>query len=225
MVCHAAHLWWQQRTHRKILCHFFRSWSAHLDSIPIYLTLGGHSERLQLSVGQMPPRHLGYIVWESIPGYRRATWVYHSINRCLLLANEYSTRISHFSARWPCTIKPYLPSPFTHQFGYGQLYMRNLNTSLHFSGNLFEGARAWYFQVARGAGKMFNLPQRTPNAYTSLSFCTWYVIADMVPGYEINASCIKPSRPPIVVIGDTRPFVRKEWTSIWSLRKRLVHMK
>ena len=38
---------------------------------------------------------------------------------------------------------------------------------------------------------MFSLPLRSPNVYASLSFYTWYVIANMVPGYEMNASCIK----------------------------------
>ena len=38
---------------------------------------------------------------------------------------------------------------------------------------------------------MFSLPQRLPNAYTSLRFCTWYVVANMVQHYEMNASCIK----------------------------------
>ena len=69
--------------------------------------------------------------------------------------------------------------------------MGNLNTGFCFSGNLFEGARVWYFHVAGGMGATFSLPQPSPNLYTSLSFCTWYVIAEMVPGYEINASCVK----------------------------------
>jgi len=37
----------------------------------------------------------------------------------------------------------------------------------------------------------FSLPQRTPNSYNSLSFCTRYIIADMVPVYGTNISCIK----------------------------------
>jgi len=69
--------------------------------------------------------------------------------------------------------------------------MGNPNTGLHFNGNFFEGAQAWYFQVAGGTGAMFNLPQRSPNTYTNLSFCTWYVIVNTVPGYEMNTSCIK----------------------------------
>jgi len=88
-------------------------------------------------------------------------------------------------------IEPYLPSRFDHQFGYNQLYMGNLNTSLHFSGNLFEGARVWYFHVDGRAGAMFSLPQRSANTYTSHCFCTWYIIANTVPAYETNASCIK----------------------------------
>ena len=38
---------------------------------------------------------------------------------------------------------------------------------------------------------MFSLSWRSPNAYTNLSFCTWYIIVNTVLGYEINASCIK----------------------------------
>ena len=52
-------------------------------------------------------------------------------------------------------------------------------------------AWAWYFHVAGGTGAIFNLPQRPPNAYTSLSFCTWYIIAYTVLGYEMNTSYIK----------------------------------
>ena len=29
------------------------------------------------------------------------------------------------------------------------------------------------------------------NSYTSLGFCTWHVITDSVPGYNINNTCIK----------------------------------
>ena len=90
-----------------------------------------------------------------------------------------------------CTIELYLPSRFDCQFGNNQHYVGNLNTSLHFSGNLFEGAWAWYFQVAGGTWAIFSLPQRSPNAYTSLSFCTWFVITNTVSGYEMNSSCIK----------------------------------
>jgi len=40
------------------------------------------------------------------------------------------------------TIEPYLPSRFARQFGYDQLYVGNPNLGFHFSGNLYEGARA-----------------------------------------------------------------------------------
>ena len=89
------------------------------------------------------------------------------------------------------TIEPCLPSRFARQFEYDQLYVGNPNTSLHFSRNLFEGARAWYFHVAGGTGATFSLPRRPPNVYISLSFCTWYVIANTVPGYKMNAFFIK----------------------------------
>jgi len=71
-----------------------------------------------------------------------------------------------------CTIEPYVPSHFARQFGYGQLYVGNPNAVLRFNGNLFEGARAWYYSVARGTRAVFSLRHRTPNCYISLSFCT-----------------------------------------------------
>ena len=54
-----------------------------------------------------------------------------------------------------------------------------------------EGARAWYFNVVGDTGSILSLPQRMPNSYTTLGYCTWYVIADLMPGYNINNSCLK----------------------------------
>jgi len=84
-----------------------------------------------------------------------------------------------------------MPSHFARQFGYDQLYVGNSNTDLRFSGNLFEGAWAWYYSVARETEVVFSLPHRTPNCYTSLSFCTWYFIASRIPSFGMNTSCIK----------------------------------
>ena len=36
----------------------------------------------------------------SLSGLRRSRWVYHLINWCLLLADQYSTRISNILSRW-----------------------------------------------------------------------------------------------------------------------------
>ena len=69
-----------------------------------------------------------------------------------------------------CTLKPYVPCQFTQQFGYDQLYVGNPNPSLRFCGNLFEGARAWYYSVAGGTGAIFTLPHKTPNSYASFRF-------------------------------------------------------
>jgi len=139
----------------------------------------------------MPPWHSGYIIWGSILGYYRARWAFQSIKRCLRGLINIRPGYLIFRQGNTCTIESYLPSHFARQFRYDQIYGGNLNTGLHFNGNIFEGVRAWYFQVARETGVMFSLPQRSPNEYISLSFCTWYVIADMVLGYEMNASCIK----------------------------------
>jgi len=84
-----------------------------------------------------------------------------------------------------------MPSRFARQFGYDQLYVGNPNAKLSFGGNLFEGARAWYYSVAGGTKAIFSLPHKTPNCYTSLSFCTWYSLASKMPGFSINISCIK----------------------------------
>ena len=89
------------------------------------------------------------------------------------------------------TIEPYMPSHFARQFGYDQLYVSNPNAGFCFSGNLFEGARAWYYSVAGGTKAIFSLPHKTPNCYTSLSFCTWNSLASRMPGFRINTSCIK----------------------------------
>ena len=83
-----------------------------------------------------------------------------------------------------------MPSHFAQQFGYEQLYVGNPNTGLRFSGNLFEGARAWYYTVAGGTRVVFSLPHRTPNYHTSLGFCT-YFLASRMPDFRINTSCIK----------------------------------
>ena len=69
--------------------------------------------------------------------------------------------------------------------------MGNSNLGLRFSGNLYEGARAWYFSVARETEARFNLSQKVPNSFTNLKFYAWYVIADPVPGYNINSTHIK----------------------------------
>ena len=84
-----------------------------------------------------------------------------------------------------------MPSRFARQFGYDQLYVGNPNTDLSFSGNLFEGARTWYYSVTGGTKAIFSLSHKTPNCYTSLSFCTRYSLASRMPGFRINASCIK----------------------------------
>jgi len=83
-----------------------------------------------------------------------------------------------------------LSSQFARQFGYDKIYVGNSNLGLRFSDNLYEGARVWYFNVAGGTEARFNLPQKIPNSYTSLRFCARHVIADSVPEYNINNSCI-----------------------------------
>jgi len=79
---------------------------------------------------------------------------------------------------------------FARQFGYDQLYVGNPNAQLAFSGNLFEGARAWYYSVTGGTAALFSLPLKVPNCHTSLSFCTWYSQVSKMPGYLLEHLCI-----------------------------------
>ena len=90
-----------------------------------------------------------------------------------------------------CMVEPYMPCRFARQFGYDQLYVGNPNPNLNFCENLFEGARAWYYSIAGRTGAVFTLSHKTPNSYASLDFCTWYFMANKVPGFGINTSCIK----------------------------------
>ena len=47
------------------------------------------------------------------------------------------------------------------------------------------------FQRVWRNGARFNLPQKVPNSYAILRFCAWYVIVNLVSGYNINSTCIK----------------------------------
>jgi len=84
-----------------------------------------------------------------------------------------------------------MPCRFARQFDYDQLYVGNPNPSPRFSGNLFEGARAWYYSVTEGTRAAFTLSHKTPNSYASFGFCIWYFMANNMPGFRINTSCIK----------------------------------
>ena len=97
--------------------------------------------------------------------------------------------------------------------------MGNPNSGLHFSGNLFKGTRAWYFHVAVGTGAMFSLPQRSPNAYNSLSFCNWYVIANMVSSYEMNASYIKAIKSTYSAYRRSKTVRKKEMNEYLKVEK------
>ncbi|XP_020270669.1 uncharacterized protein LOC109845813 [Asparagus officinalis] len=93
-----------------------------------------------------------------------------------------------------CFIDPYQPYRFARQFGYDQLYVRNPRPQLAIVGNLYEGARSWYYSVAGCTKAVFNLPHKTPNSYTSMGFCNWYSAASQTSGYKLNTSCLKKIR-------------------------------
>ena len=45
--------------------------------------------------------------------------------------------------------------------------------------------------MAGGTGASFNLPQKVPNSYVRIRFCSRYVIMDSIPGYNVNSTSIK----------------------------------
>jgi len=173
----------------------------------------------------MPPWHLGYLIWRPIPGRRRARWVYHPFDLCLLLVDKYSTRYLFFHQGDTCTIEPYHSSWFARQFRYDKLSVVNPNTGLHFNGNLFEGELHGIFMWPVGREWCFvfleDLPMHLPASVFAIGILLpiWY----RFKRWMLHA--LKPSSSPIVLIGDPRPFVRREWMSTKRLRKRLTHVK
>ena len=61
---------------------------------------------------------------------------------------------------------------------------------LQTAGNVFDGARAWFYSVVGCTGATFKLPERTPNSYTTLGYCTWYAIVGAIPDFRYNFSCL-----------------------------------
>ena len=76
-----------------------------------------------------------------------------------------SLRPSHlvYSSGDTCYLEPYVPSRFSHQFGYDQLYVGNPNTNLAFMGSLIDGARAWRYFIAGCTEARLCMSLRTPN--------------------------------------------------------------
>jgi len=81
-----------------------------------------------------------------------------------------SIRSSHLLYRSGDTyyLKPYVSSQFAHQFGYDQLYVGNLNSSLAFMGSLIDGACAWGFVITGCTEARLCTPLRTLNLLTTL---------------------------------------------------------
>ena len=87
---------------------------------------------------------------------------------------------------------------------------------------MFEGAGAWYFYVAEGTGATFGLPHRTPNSYASLSFCTWYVIVNTVPGYGMNTSCIKATKSTYNACKGSKTIHKKRMSEYLEAEKEVI---
>ena len=93
-----------------------------------------------------------------------------------------------------CIIEPYQPYRFARQFGYDQLYVGNPRSQLSVMGNIYEGARAWYYSSAGCTGATFRLPHKTPNSLLSVAFCNWYHTASTMPEYKLYTSGLRAIR-------------------------------
>ena len=114
----------------------------------------------------------------------------HRFPRSILLADEYSTRISGFLARKCVLNRPiYAQQVWLTTWVWPIIYWES-NPGLQLGGNLY-GARAWYFFITGCTEATFSLPQKTPNSYATLGFWTWYAISDSVLGCNANNTCIK----------------------------------
>lgn len=60
-----------------------------------------------------------------------------------------------------CYIELYFSNHFTRQFSYNQLYIDNPSKAVAYQGNLFEGARGWFYLIAGSTGVEFTLPRKS----------------------------------------------------------------
>nr|ABD63154.1 hypothetical protein 20.t00006 [Asparagus officinalis] len=99
-----------------------------------------------------------------------------------------------YRSREKYIIEPYMPSRFARQFVYDQLYVGNPNPALAQIGNLYEGARAWYFFSAGGTHAQFTLPNSPPGCSAVMDFRQWFAEASHVSEYDVYTSCINEIR-------------------------------
>src|SRR5436190_18642882 len=81
-------------------------------------------------------------------------------------------------------LEPYTPSRFAQQFGLDQLYIGNPNRSLRCKGNLFDAARAWFFNIAWCTGARFSIPSGREEPKTTMTYYTWYAHAKTTPNFD-----------------------------------------
>src|SRR5438270_4860522 len=86
-------------------------------------------------------------------------------------------------ARVP-VLEPYSPSRFARQLGYEQLYVGNPNRCLRWKGNLFDAARAWFFNIAGCTGARFSIPLKRGEPKLAMSYCAWYTQINRAPNFD-----------------------------------------
>lgn len=90
-----------------------------------------------------------------------------------------------------CLVEPYMSCKFTYQLSYYQFYADSPNPNLQLMGSLLEGARVWYYSVARGTHASFGHPLAEPSLHWALGFCQWFKEADVTLGFQILSSCLR----------------------------------
>ncbi|XP_020254093.1 uncharacterized protein LOC109831165 [Asparagus officinalis] len=95
------------------------------------------------------------------------------------------------------TPNPRVPLPYTYLMAWYVLHCPPLMSASSPPGDSFtpfvqrlESAK-WEGGCTRA---IFRLPHKTPNSYTSMSFCNWYFAASRTPNYNLNTSCLKDIR-------------------------------
>ena len=78
----------------------------------------------------------------------------------------------------------YTPSRFARQLGYDQLCVGNPNRNLRWKGNLFDAARAWFFNIAGCTGARFSIPSGRGEPKMTMSYCTWYTQVNRAPNFD-----------------------------------------
>src|SRR4051812_16338263 len=136
-----------------------------------------------------------YLVFCRLPDTPGSGGSYHDVSS----KAGTGTSLSREAFQWLINIRPgylvyvpgrvpvlelYTPSRFARQLGYDQLCVGNPNKSLRWKGNLFDAARAWFFNIAGCTGARFNIPSERGEPKMAMSYCAWYTQVNRAPDFD-----------------------------------------